>query len=154
MQIIYIHTWYWPINLRHAEFQSTFHSIKYLIYDNSKPRTEQTIFKMMSEVEPLELEFLSSKEERATENVHKNCTTKTILLVAIVVLALLCFIFGLLYILEKTSNGKKNEIQSLSNGMTTTKPSYCFTQICIHSSFRKWYFASSKVHLTDIHACV
>lgn len=101
---------------------------------------KHTIFKMMSEVEPLELEFLSAKEKKSPENVDKNCTTKTILLVVIVLLVLLCFAFVLLYTLEKMSNdsdGKNNETRGVSNGLPTTKSSYCFTQTCIQCSFRK-----------------
>ena len=156
MQLIYAHLILinHP-NLRRVEFYVAWGLNVWRLFQNY----EDTIFKMMSEVEPLELEFLSAKEKKSPNNVDKNCTTKTILLVAIVLLVLLCFAFILLYTLEKISNaydGKNEEIKSVSNGIPTAKSSCCFTQTCIQSSFRKCLLCVYKMCIwhTYTYICV
>ena len=90
---------------------------------------------MMSEVEPLDIEILSPTGKKSEKNAHKRCTTKTTLLVIIFLLVVLCFVFVLLYVLERVSNS------SGGNAIPTTKPqpcsAYCFTQTCIASSDSK-----------------
>ena len=93
---------------------------------------------MMSECEPLEIDILSPKENEAEQNAHKKWTNKATLFLLIFLLVLSCFVFVLLYALEKVSNssGGKNEgIQNVSHAMPTTKPvscsEYCVTPECI-----------------------
>ena len=79
--------------------------------------------------EDLETEILSSTERKSKQNAHKKWTTKKTLLVIIFLLLLLCFVFILLYVLERVSNSAGGKNQSC--------PKHCLTQICVKTSDRK-----------------
>lgn len=80
--------------------------------------------KTMNELDPLEIEILSTKQKNCKKTLHKKCNAKTILLAMVVILAILFLTFMLLHVLKKLCDCAPE------NG-------FCLTSACIESAQSK-----------------